>query len=241
MQPLRWCQVHHPRCASTSLGARLENSSLTCFQVKQPTKSRRVSHVVLILSSILWRNKQTVTRLVLRSKPRNHRGDFYSQITKPYLPILRPKPKNLKPPVLKPNQEKPSTLVLRANQKNMHSSSTCARFRPHTVSPDLPIVQSPSTRHALYHSWSSGPGLPLLTRLSSLPVMSHLSLAHHKTSKCDSPHNIDRGRTTETSRIQIQTMASQLLFIIKPRYWLLGFSISPLMSTLIIKSTKFEF
>jgi hypothetical protein len=35
--------------------------------------------------------------------------------------------------------------------------------------------------------------------------MSHLSHAH------DSPYKIDRGRTTETSQIQIQTEASQLL------------------------------
>jgi hypothetical protein len=32
--------------------------------------------------------------LVLRSKPRNHRGDFEAQIIKPELPILRPKPRN---------------------------------------------------------------------------------------------------------------------------------------------------
>jgi hypothetical protein len=32
--------------------------------------------------------------LVLRPKPRNRRGDFEAQITKPELPVLRPKPGN---------------------------------------------------------------------------------------------------------------------------------------------------
>jgi hypothetical protein len=50
-----------------------------------------------------------------------------------------------------------------------------------------------------------------------------------------------RGKTTKISHIWIQTMASQWLITIKPRYRPLGFSISPLMSTLTIKSRKFEF
>jgi hypothetical protein len=36
--------------------------------------------------------------LVLRPKPRNRRGDFEAQITKPELQILRPKPENPPPP-----------------------------------------------------------------------------------------------------------------------------------------------
>jgi hypothetical protein len=46
----------------------------------------------------LWCNRQTEARLVLRLKPRNRRGDFETQITKPNLPILRPKPGNPPPP-----------------------------------------------------------------------------------------------------------------------------------------------
>jgi hypothetical protein len=38
----------------------------------------------------LWRNRQTEAHLVLRPKPRNCRGDFEAQITKPKLPVLRP-------------------------------------------------------------------------------------------------------------------------------------------------------
>jgi hypothetical protein len=51
----------------------------------------------------------------------------------------------------------------------------------------------------------------------------------------------DMGRTTKTSRIQIQNEVSQLLITSKPRYWPLGLSISPLMGTLTIKNTNFEF
>jgi hypothetical protein len=36
--------------------------------------------------------------MVLRPKPRNCRGDFEIQITKPELPILRPKLRNPPPP-----------------------------------------------------------------------------------------------------------------------------------------------
>jgi hypothetical protein len=36
--------------------------------------------------------------MVLRPKPRNRRGDFKAQITKPELPILKPKPGNPPPP-----------------------------------------------------------------------------------------------------------------------------------------------
>jgi hypothetical protein len=43
---------------------------------------------------VLWRNRQTEAYLVLRPKPRNRRGDFDAQITKPELPILRLKPGN---------------------------------------------------------------------------------------------------------------------------------------------------
>jgi hypothetical protein len=40
---------------------------------------------------VLWCNRQTKAHLVLRLKPRNRRGDFEAQITKPKLPVLRPK------------------------------------------------------------------------------------------------------------------------------------------------------
>jgi hypothetical protein len=64
--------------------------------VKQAARSRRVSRADLP-PSVLWR-RQTEAHLVLRPKPRNHRGDFEAQLTKPELPVLRPKPGNPPPP-----------------------------------------------------------------------------------------------------------------------------------------------
>jgi hypothetical protein len=88
--------------------------------------------------------------------------------------------------------------------------------------------------------WLVMPAL-LLPRSSSLPVMPHLPLAHHETSKCDFSHEQDKGsRTTEMSRIWIQSSPCQWLITIKPMNWLFGFSISPMMSPLTTKSTKFK-
>jgi hypothetical protein len=47
--------------------------------------------------------------LVLRHKPRNCRGDFEAQITKPELPILRPKLENPPPPWFWGSTKKPTT------------------------------------------------------------------------------------------------------------------------------------
>jgi hypothetical protein len=47
--------------------------------------------------------------LVLRSKPRNRRGNFELQITKPELPVLRPKPRNPPPPWFWGSTKKPIT------------------------------------------------------------------------------------------------------------------------------------
>jgi hypothetical protein len=84
------------RYASTSLRARLRNPSATYFQAKQVIRSQRVSRTVLTLS-VLWHNRQTKAYMVLRPKPRNYRGDFEAQITKPELSVLRPKLGNRRP------------------------------------------------------------------------------------------------------------------------------------------------
>jgi hypothetical protein len=83
--------------ASTSLQARLGNPSQTCFDTKQAARSRRVS-CADFPPSVLWRNRQTEAHLVLSPKPRNRRGDFEAQITKPELLVLRHKPENPPPP-----------------------------------------------------------------------------------------------------------------------------------------------
>jgi hypothetical protein len=117
------CTTH--RRASASLQARLGNPSQTYFHAKQAARSRCVSRADLP-SSVLWRNRQTKAHLVLRPKPKNHRGDFEAKITKLELPVLRPNRETLHhlgfeaqlrntPPVLRPNREKPLPPVLRPN------------------------------------------------------------------------------------------------------------------------------
>jgi hypothetical protein len=46
--------------------------------------------------------------MVLMPKLRNHRGDFEAQITKPELPVLRPKPGNSPPPWFWRSTKKPT-------------------------------------------------------------------------------------------------------------------------------------
>jgi hypothetical protein len=57
----------------------------------------------------LWRNRQTEAHLVLRPKSRNCRGDFETKITKPKLPVLRPKSGNPPPPWFLGSTKKPTT------------------------------------------------------------------------------------------------------------------------------------
>jgi hypothetical protein len=59
--------------------------------VQQAARSRHVSRAIIILPSVLWHNRQTIAHMILRSKPRNCHGDFVCQITKPHLPVLKPK------------------------------------------------------------------------------------------------------------------------------------------------------
>jgi hypothetical protein len=89
------CTIH--RYTSAILQARLRNPSQTCFHAKQAARSRRVSYADLP-PLVLWCNRETEVQLVLRPKPRNCRGDFETQITKPELPVLRHKPENPPPP-----------------------------------------------------------------------------------------------------------------------------------------------
>jgi hypothetical protein len=137
--------------------------------------------------------------MVLRPKPRNCRDNFVGQITKPQLPVLQPKPENQSEWFWVQTTRTVATgfeaksgetiaLGFEAKPRNPCFSSHCARCRPHIVSPDISIVQPPSTWPMLGHLQSSAPSVLLLPRSSSLPTMSHLSPTHHKTSKHDSPH-----------------------------------------------------
>jgi hypothetical protein len=96
------------RRASASLQAKLKNPSQICFHAKQAAKSWRVSRADLT-PLIFYCNRQTKAYLVLRPKPRNRRGDFEAQITKPELPILRSKPGNHPPLWFWGSTKKPTT------------------------------------------------------------------------------------------------------------------------------------
>jgi hypothetical protein len=138
-------------------------------QTKKLSWSRhRMSTRVLTPSSSVHRfwgtNRQTSSKLILRPKPINCRGDFEAQITKPpQLPVLRPKLGNLNEwfwckttrTVAIGSETKPGETIdlgFEAKPKNSCSSSPCSWYRPHTVSPDLFIVRSLSTRPVLDHS-----------------------------------------------------------------------------------------
>jgi hypothetical protein len=188
--------------ASTNLEARLGNPSLTHFQAKQATRSRRVSHAIFILPSILWHNRQTIAYLVLRPKPRNYCDDFVGQITKLQLPVLRLIPRNPSEQFWGQTTRTVATsfeaklretvdLGFWAEPRNTCSSSPYAWCRPHTMSPDLSIIRQPHTQPVLDHPRSSAPSLLLLSRSSSLPTMPHLSPTHHETRKRVSPHETD--------------------------------------------------
>jgi hypothetical protein len=172
--------MHHPCRASTSLEARHENPSLTCFQAKQTARSWCVSRTIVIFLSILWRKQQTVVRFVLRHKMENPKPQFEA----------------------KPRET--VDLGFEAKPRNPRSSSPCELYRPHTMLPDLLIVRPLSTLPVLDHPRSSASCLLLLPRSSSLPDMSHLSPAHHKISKHDSPHKIDRVEPSKLPRFEFK-------------------------------------
>jgi hypothetical protein len=94
---------------------------------------RRSSHAVLP-PPVLWHNRQTEARLVLRPKPRKYRGDFEAQTGKPIITSFEAKP------------EKTVDLGFGAQPRNPGSTSPHARCKPHIAPPDLSITRPPSTR-----------------------------------------------------------------------------------------------
>jgi hypothetical protein len=147
-----------------------------------------------------------------------------AQITKPELTVLRSKPGNPLPLVLRPNQRKSSTLILRLNQE-IHAP----RLHVHGVDRTQRYSTSRSSGHRVSdlcdHPRSFAPSLLFLSRFSSLHIMPHLPAAHHETNKHDSSNEPKvKGKTTELSQIQIQISPNQWLIIIKSRNWPLGFS-----------------
>jgi hypothetical protein len=147
-------------------------------------------------------NRQTSSHLVLKPKPWNRHDDFVGQITKLQLPILWHNLGNSSEwfwgqttrTIATGFEAKPGETVdldFETEPRNPRSSPPYERCRPYTVSPDLSILQPPSTWHVLDHPWSSAPSLILMPRSLLLPAMPHLSPTHHKTSKHISPYEID--------------------------------------------------
>jgi hypothetical protein len=135
--------------------------------------------------------------MLLRPKPINYRGDV-GQITKPQLPVLRPKLGNPSEwfwgqttrtvATGLPTQKKTVDLGFEAKPRNLCLSSPCARCRLHTASPDFSIVRPPSTRPVLDLPRSYAPSLQLIPRSSSLLAMPHLSPTHQEARKRVSLH-----------------------------------------------------
>jgi hypothetical protein len=130
-------------------------------------------------------------------------------------------------------------LSLEAEPRNSRSPSSCARCRPHTVSPNISIIQSPSIWPVLGHPRSSAPSLLILAQSSLLLTMSNLSPTNHETSKCVSPHDTNnRVEPLKSPRFKFKPRQVNYSSQIKPKYWPIGFSISPLMSTLTTQRHK---
>jgi hypothetical protein len=73
-----------------------------------------MSHAIFIFPSVLWRNRQTIDRLVLRHKLRKRHGDFDDQTRKPEASGFEAKPKE------------PIDLGFEAKPRNTYSVSPCA-------------------------------------------------------------------------------------------------------------------
>jgi hypothetical protein len=74
---------------------------------------------------------------------------------------------------------------------------------------------------------------------SSLPTMLYLPPIHHETSKHDSPHETKvKVKLPKHPELEFKPRHVNDSSYIKLRYWLLGFSFSPLMSPLITKKHR---
>jgi hypothetical protein len=107
---------------------------------------------------VLWPNRQTEACLVLRPKPRNHRGDFEAQITIPELPVLRPNSRNRRP-WFWGSTKKSSLLISMCTVQTTHSIT-----RP----PDRPATEY------LICAWPS----PVLCTRSPTPTMILVAACH---------------------------------------------------------------
>jgi hypothetical protein len=185
--------------------------------------------------------------MVLRSKPRNCRGDFEAQITKPRCRFWGPnretratsfevklgetvatdfevKPEKTVRVVLRPNHLQTADLGFETQPRNSRFSSSCTHYRPHTTSLDLPIVRPSSIRPVrpspVLYTRSSTPSKILIVVCHAVPV----TCTPRDKQTWFSKWNKDKGKTIKMSWIRIQISVSQWLITIKHRNWPLDFS-----------------
>jgi hypothetical protein len=120
----------------------------------------------------LGSNQETIA-VILRFKSPNRSYRFWGPNRETHATDFEVKMGETAPVVLKPNHWQTVDLSFEAPKKS-RSSSPRAQCRSHTVSPDLPIARSLSTRPMLDYSWSSAPGLLLLPWSPSLCRTCHL-------------------------------------------------------------------
>jgi hypothetical protein len=109
--------------------------------------------------------------------------------------------------VLRPNYSQIVDLGFKAQPRNSRSSSSRARCRPHTVSPDLSIVRPPSTRPVR-------PSLILCTR-SPTPTMILVATRHATPATCTSRDK--QTRFFKWNKNKRKTKWNYLGFEFKPR------------------------
>jgi hypothetical protein len=164
------------------------NKPLDVDAYPTPTSIHRFYDTIDKLKSAwFWDPKQETVAVILRPISLNQSCQFWGPNRETWATGFEAKPGEIVLVVLRPNHWQTIDLAFEAKPRNSRSSSPCAWYRLHTMSPDLLIVQPPSTRHVLDHPRSSAPGLLLLLRSSSLPAISHLSPTHRETSQCNSP------------------------------------------------------
>jgi hypothetical protein len=135
----------------------------------------------------VWGPNQGTVAVILRSKSLNCQAWFWGPNQETIVVVLRP------------NHGQTITTGFEAKPKNPCSSSPPRIWcGSDTTSPDLPIVQPPSTWLVTNHRRSSSPSLLLLPRSSLLLIKIHSPPTHHDTSKHVSPHQITQSRLVQT-------------------------------------------
>jgi hypothetical protein len=148
---------------TTSFEAKLEKTVATGFEVK-PEKT--------VATGFEAKPEKTVTSGFEAKPPKIVATGFEAKPVKTVRVVLRR------------NHSQIADLVFKAQLINPCSSSSRARFRPHTASPNLSIARPPSTRSVRPSSVLCIRS-PTLARSLSLHAMAHLPPAHHETSKHD--------------------------------------------------------